>query len=150
MAVNVVAFLSQVAGACPERPALVLPAGSGSQPGSISFVELDALTARLAGGLHAMGIRPRDRAIVLAPISVHLYTGLIALFRLGATAVFLDPQSGFRQLDRTAARVGASVFIGSSTAMWLRWLSPALRRVPLRFLSIADGPRSLGRLARTA
>src|SRR6266576_909630 len=99
MAVNVVAFLSQVAAACPERPALVLPANAGSQPGSISFAELEALTSRLAGGLHGMGIRPGDRAIMLAPISLHLYASLIALFRLGATAVFLDPQSSFRQLD---------------------------------------------------
>lgn len=144
---NVVAFLSQMAGACPERPALVLPSGS---PCSISFAELDALTARLAGALHTSGIRPGDRAIVLAPISLHLYADLIALFRLGATAVFLDPQSGFRQLDRTAALLRATAFIGSSRAMWLRWVSPALRRVPLRFLSGAKGERSLGRLAQTA
>jgi acyl-CoA synthetase (AMP-forming)/AMP-acid ligase II len=145
--VNVVAFLRQVAGAHPDRPALV---ASGGAPRSITFAELEALTARLAGGLHARGLRAGDRAIVLAPISLHLYAGLIALFRLGATAVFLDPQSSARQLDRTAALIGARAFIGSPRAMWLRWLSPALRRVPLRFRVSTAGARSLGGLAHAA
>lgn len=128
----------------PNRPALILPDGS-----SVTFRELDEMTARLAAGLQKAGLQAGDRVIVLAPITLHLYAGLIALFRLGAAAVFLDPQAGFRQLERAAALADARAFIGSRKALWLKWFSPALRRIPLTVLADGRGTHSLWRLAQS-
>jgi acyl-CoA synthetase (AMP-forming)/AMP-acid ligase II len=132
---NIACLLAEVVRAQPDRPALIF---HDSAP--VTFRDLDSLSARLAGGFYERALRPADRVIVLAPISILLYASLIALFRLGATAVFLDPQAGLSMLNRSATLADAKAFIGTSKAMWLRWLSPALRRIPLRLL--ADGNRS--------
>ncbi len=130
----------------PERPALILP---GPNESTITFRELDDLASRLAAGLQAAGLKTGDRVIILAPISLHLYAGLIALFKLGTAAVFLDPQAGYQQLDRAAALANASALIGSRKALWLKWLSPALRRIPLTLLAEGDGRHALQQLARS-
>ncbi len=132
----------------PDRPALILP---GQTAIVVTFRELDELASRLAGGLHAAGLQAAgQRVIILAPISLELYAGLIALFKLGLSAVFLDPQAGYRQLERAAKLTGASAFIGSRKALWLKWFSPALRRIPVTLLAGDDGPRSLRALARAS
>ncbi len=144
---NLAALLTAVES--PERPALIFTRADDS-PHRITFNELNDLSARLAGGFQTMGLRAGDRAVVLASISLYLYASLIALFRLGAAAVFLDPQAGPRQLNQAAMLADAKAFIGTSKAMWLRWLSPALRRVPVRLLAEGHGPHSLNQLAQYA
>jgi len=138
---NIAALLKAVVE--PDRPALILPDRAAT-----SFRELDELASRLAGGLRQAGLQPGQRVIVLAPISLDLYAGLIALFKLGLPAVFLDPQAGFRQLERAAALSGAVAFLGSRKALWLKWLSPTLRRIPQTLVVGGDGPLTLSRLAR--
>jgi acyl-CoA synthetase (AMP-forming)/AMP-acid ligase II len=130
----------------PDRPAIVF---SGAERSAITFREMDDLSSRLATGMEAGGLRPGDRIIVLAPISIRLYASLIALFKMGATAVFLDPQTGYAQLNRAIALVEARAFIGTYKTAWLRYFSPALRRIPLLFLSEGDGIGSLDHIART-
>ncbi len=139
---NVAFLFAETVRAYPDRPALIFNASS-----IITFRDLDTLSSRLAGGLFNLGLRAGDRAILLASISLPLYACLVALFKLGATAVFLDPQAGLGALDRTAALAGAKAFVGTRKASWLRWLSPALRRVPLRILAEGEGPQSLQGLA---
>lgn len=140
---NIVSLLTAVDQ--PERPALILPDAS-----MVTFRELDEMTSRLAGGFHRAGLKAGERVILLAPISLYLYASLIALFRLGAAAVFLDPQAGYRQLDRAAALANASALIGSRKALWLKWFSPALRRIPLTLLAEGAGRDSLQRLSQTS
>jgi acyl-CoA synthetase (AMP-forming)/AMP-acid ligase II len=78
-----------------------------------------------------------------------LYASLIALFKLGATAVFLDPQTRYTQLNHAIALANARAFIGTRKLIWLRFFSPALRRIPHLFLSEGDRPRSLQQMARS-
>lgn len=128
----------------PDRPALILPDGV-----SVTFRQLDEMTARLAAGFQKAGLQTGERVVVLAPISLYLYAALIALFRLGAAAVFLDPQAGFRPLERAATVADARAFIGSRKALWLKWFSPALRRIPITLLADGRGTNSLWRLAQS-
>lgn len=130
----------------PQRPALIF---SGAEKSVITFRELDDLSSRLSAGMEAAGLRQGNRVIVLAPVSWKLYASLIALFKLGATAVFLDPQTGYKQLNRAVALADASAFIGTRKLLWLRFVLPALRRIPHLFLSEGDSPRSLQQMARS-
>lgn len=43
--------------------------------------------------LQQEGIVKGDGVLILIPMSFELYTTLLALFKLGAVAVFIDPQS---------------------------------------------------------
>jgi len=127
-----------------ERPALIF---SGPKESIITFRELDNFSSRLSVGMDAAGLRKGDRVLVLAPVSLMLYAGLIALFKLGTTAVFLDPQTGYGQLNRAIALANASAFIGTRKLLWLRFFSSALRRIPHIFLSEGESPRSLQQIA---
>jgi acyl-CoA synthetase (AMP-forming)/AMP-acid ligase II len=141
---NIASLLAAVAD--PDRPALILADG-GSAP--VSFLELDDLSSRLAEGFWCNGLRAEERVVILTPISLYLYASLIALFKLGATAVFLDPQTGYAALNRTAALIDARALICTSKVSWLRMLVPSLRRIPRTFVSDGSGPDSLHQLART-
>jgi len=123
-----------------ERPALVFP---NAEKSAITFRELDDLSSRLAAGFDAEGLRAGDRVIVLTSISLMLYTSLIALFKLGATPVFLDPQTGYKQLNHAIELASARGFIGTRKVLWLRYFLPALRRIPHLFLSKGEGMNSL-------
>jgi len=129
-----------------ERPALIFP---GAEKSTITFRELDDLSSRLAAGFDAEGLRAGDRVIVLTSISLMLYASLIALFKLGATAVFLDPQTGYGQLNRTVELANARAFIGTRKALWLRYFLPALRRIPSLLLSEGAGMNSLQGIGQT-
>lgn len=129
-----------------ERPALIFPRAEKSV---ITFQELDELSSRLAAGFDAKSLRARDRVIVLTSISLMLYASLIALFKLGATVVFLDPQTGYKQLNHAIELANARAFIGTRRALWLGNFLPALRHIPYKFLSEGNGKNSLQHLGQT-
>lgn len=142
---NLVQPLLQAAAAAPERPALIVPGRDGDR--SLSFGQLEARSARIADGLAARGIAPGSRVLVLAPLSVDLYAGLIALWRLGAVAVFLDPWSGPGALGQAAARVDADALIAGRGVRLLRPFVGALRRIPLLLGVEGPGRATLAGLA---
>jgi acyl-CoA synthetase (AMP-forming)/AMP-acid ligase II len=68
-------------------------------------------------------------------VAAELYAVLIALFRLGGVAIFLDPSAGREHVERCCAIFPPKAFFGSPRAQFLRWTMPALRRVPKAFCS---------------
>jgi acyl-CoA synthetase (AMP-forming)/AMP-acid ligase II/4-hydroxybenzoate polyprenyltransferase len=144
---NLVEHLCRVAAAHPERPALTFVRPGGDR--QVRFGQLDRWSARIAGGLLAQGIGEGARVVVLAPLSPELYAGLVALWRLGAVAVFLDPWSGRASLEQAASTARADALVAGRAAAALRLLSPALRRIPLVLSPCGSGSRSLARLSAT-
>jgi acyl-CoA synthetase (AMP-forming)/AMP-acid ligase II len=100
-----------------------------------SFRDLDAMTANVAGQLRSAGLKPDDGVLLLHPVAAELYVVLIALFRLGCVAIFLDPSAGRAHVERCCAIYPPKAFFGSRRAQLLRWTTPALRRVPKPFCS---------------
>lgn len=100
-----------------------------------SFRELDAATARVAGQLKRAGRKQGDAVLLLHPVAAELYVVLIALFRLGCVAIFLDPSAGREHVERCCAIFPPKAFFGSPRAHLLRLTTPALRRVPVTFCS---------------
>jgi olefin beta-lactone synthetase len=102
---------------------------------SYSFRELDDATARVAGQLTSAGMKQGDGVLLLHPVAAELYVVLIALFRLGCVAMFLDPSAGRKHVDRCCEIFPPQAFFGSPKAQLLRWTMPSLRRVPKAFCS---------------
>jgi olefin beta-lactone synthetase len=100
-----------------------------------TFRELEAATAGVAGQLNAAGLKPGDGVLLLHPVAAELYLVLIALFRLGGVAIFLDPSVGREHVERCCAIFPPKAFFSSPRAQLLRWTTPALRRVPRAFCS---------------
>jgi L-proline---[L-prolyl-carrier protein] ligase len=96
-------LLRRAAAELPGRPAVVTPEGA------LTYAELDLLSARGAGALRELGVRPGDRVAVWAPKSERTVALLYAVMRAGAVYVPIDPLSpparAGQVLDDARARV---------------------------------------------
>jgi acyl-CoA synthetase (AMP-forming)/AMP-acid ligase II len=103
------------------------------QDRTYSFHEFERATASVAAQFSAAGLKQGDGVLLLHPVAVELYLVLVALFRIGCVAVFLDPSAGRAHVERCCSIFSPKAFFGSRRAHLLRWTIPALRRVPLAF-----------------
>ena len=137
---NVVSFLARIAEAHGSRTALVLQ-DSPRVESRISFAELWESVDRTSVGLRAAGLDAGDRAILMIPMSIDLYTLLLAVVKCGAVAVFVDPWMGRRQIAAFAAFAESRAWIGIPKSHLLRMIDPSLRKIPL---TITTGRRWFG------
>jgi acyl-CoA synthetase (AMP-forming)/AMP-acid ligase II len=133
---NVLSVLHRVAARVPDRPALV------TAEGAISFGELWRRIGRAAAGLRGLGLAPAERAVVMIPMSIDLYVAMLAILKLGAVAVFVDPWIGRRQIASFAAFAEPRCWLGVPRSQLLRLLDPRLRAIRL---TVTTG-RGLGAL----
>ena len=75
-----------------DRPAVVAPEGE------ITYAELELRSAKAAGALRELGVRPGDRVAVWAAKSIETVTVLYAVLRTGAAYVPIDPLSPARRV----------------------------------------------------
>ena len=76
----------------PERIAII------ERDVQISYAELDKKIDDTMAYFQSKGIKPGDRVLVFVPMSIDLYRITLALFKLGATAVFLDEWVSLKRL----------------------------------------------------
>ncbi len=108
---NVAARLSTIAS---ERPSQIAVATPGRRDGdgkrvyhSVTFVELEQDTNRIASGLIAAGARPGMRVVLLVRPSIDFIALVFALLKTGVVMVLIDPGMGRRSgalPNRIAAR----------------------------------------------
>ena len=126
MAMNIASLLRDRARQQGDRPAIIEPGRT------ISFAELDRAAASAAARLSDAGIVRDMRVLLLAPMSIDLYTVLIGTCRLGAAVVFVDPSAGVRNVSACIAGARPHAFVGVPRAHLLRLVSPSLRSVPVK------------------
>ncbi|MGY0022202.1 AMP-binding protein [Streptomyces sp. cg35] len=100
-----------------DRPALV----SGGE--TLTYRELDAAVAGLAGWLDARGVRPGDRVAVFLPNGIRFVVAMLAVLRLGAVHVPVNPM--FRAAELRHELVDA----GPGTVLTQDALLPVLDEV---------------------
>ena len=96
--------------------------------GTTSFADLDRGSSRVADQLGRAGVGPADTVLVLCPMSATLYAVLAGIWRVGATAVFLDPSAGRDHVDRCCRLVPPRAVIAVPRGHLLRLFSSHLRR----------------------
>jgi len=129
--VNIAEILQRQARERPDAPAII-DTHLGRERVT-TFAGLEAAAARGAALLREAGLVSGDTLLVFQPMSAELYIVLMAIFRLGMTAMFLDPSAGREHLERCCAIRPPKALIASPKAHLLRLVSPALRRIPLQF-----------------
>lgn len=147
---NVIGYFDAWVARDPERTAIVFPRGRAGAVAydSVTYGQLAADVARCAGGLRALGVEPGDRVLIMVPMSRPLYTFLMAVLKLGATAVFIDPWAPLDQIAYAAELVEPKVFAGVAKAHLLRVMRRAFRRIPIQLVACSTWPllpRLLGR-----
>jgi acyl-CoA synthetase (AMP-forming)/AMP-acid ligase II len=128
---NLALLLRNQAESRPNAPALIEERRGHTQ--SLTFAQLDDAAGRAAALLRRQGLRAGDRVLLFHPIAADLYVALAAIFRLGLVATFVDPSMGRAHIDRCCALAPPQALLATPKAHLLRLLSPALRRIPVKF-----------------
>jgi olefin beta-lactone synthetase len=128
----------------PQRVALISVDGE-----ALTCSELRAAANRLAGSLFTCGIGRGERVLVMAPPRPELYLVVLALMKLCATTVFVEPALGIRHVRRCSRGARPRAFVGTRGARLLLRATGALSGVPLT-LGLEDLPRADARAVATA
>jgi len=135
---NVVDLFQQQVKTFPDRTAI----NYGNK--NISFKYFGKSIDETAQYFLHKGIKKGDRVLVFIPMSDSLYRVVLALFKIGATAVFLDEWVSVKRLNVCCQLADCQAFVGSGKARLLAWFIPSLRRIPLRLgLSYESVQRTL-------
>ena len=137
--VNISRPLTEMARRQPETPAIIFP----RQQRTLTFLELERESERLAKGFDRIGMTRGLRVALLVPPSPELFAITFALFKLGAVPVFIDPGIGARNLKGCLAEAAPEGFIGIPKAHLARRLL-GWGRASLRILVTVGGGRLWG------
>ena len=136
--VNITQILVDQARQRPDALAIVESAGEGKR--ALTFAKLADRSARAAALLRSAGLRNGDRVLVFQPMSIELYTALLAIFRLGLVAAVLDPTAGRGHIEQCCDIARPKAFIGPARAHILRFLCRGLRRIERHFVTAGWAP----------
>ena len=81
---NISELFISAAKSYPNKIAIIDPKGS------ITYSDLEKEVQKTAAYFQKKGIKRIDRVLVFVPMGIDLYRIVLALFYIGATAVFLD------------------------------------------------------------
>jgi O-succinylbenzoic acid--CoA ligase len=98
-------LFAQSAATYPDQDALV------GEEGSMSYAELEARTARLAGGLTALGVAPGERIAMLIGNRFAFVEVLLACQRIGVIAVPLNIRQPAPEIAFATNQCGASAVV---------------------------------------
>ena len=102
------------------------------QRGPVTFDALGAAADVYAARLCKAGVRRGDRVVVLVPMSVELYTWLIALLRIDATVMFVEPWMPLPLIAGVCESAAPAALLASPAGVLLAQRIPAFRKIPLR------------------
>lgn len=98
----------------------------------ITFSELSTQVTATAGYLQSKGIQKGDRLLILIPMSIDLYRTVLALFKLGAVAVFMDEWVNRKRLNLCCEIADCKAFIANRKIFFLSHFFEGLRNIPLK------------------
>jgi olefin beta-lactone synthetase len=124
------AFLIQVE-ARPDAPALITPAGE-----TITFAQLSRRSAARAFAMAQAGIGAGDIVLIARGVSPALYETLLAVFRLGAVAMFPEPATGLKGLKLAIEAAKPKAMAAGALGRAVRLVTPELW--PLKVLPDGD------------
>lgn len=114
------AFLAQVA-ARPDAAALVTPKGR-----VVTYAQLSKASAARAHAYECVGVKAGDVILIARGVSVELYETLLAVFRLGAVAMFPEPAAGLNGLKLAVQAVRPKAMAAGALGQMIRRVTPDL------------------------
>lgn len=122
-------LLEQVAGR-PDATAIIDTRGETTR--YTSYAQLAHQVERAAANLERHGIYNGDTVLLLHGLSLELYVTLLALFKIGATAMIIDPSMPADALKRCCQIAQPKSIIGGAKGLVFALLNNDLRSIPRR------------------
>ncbi|BBX66576.1 fatty acid CoA ligase family protein [Mycolicibacterium psychrotolerans] len=112
-----------------------------------TYAELSADVESVAVGLREMGIAEMTRIVCMAPPSYETCVMGVALTRVGAFSIWIDPAVGYRNVAERLSRVNPEAFLGTALAHLGRitfgWGPRDLRKLVLTGSPLSPGGRTI-------
>jgi len=112
-----------------------------------TYAELSADVESVAVGLREMGIAERTRIVCMAPPSYETCVVGVALTRVGAFSIWIDPAVGYRNVAERLSRVQPEAFLGNALAHLGRvtfgWGPRDLRKLVVTGSPVVPGARTI-------
>lgn len=102
---------------------------------SLTYSQLKNKVLKRANYLYSKGIANQDRVLVFIPMSIDLYVNLLAIFSVGATAVFVDEWVKIDRLNISCQIANCKGFVGSYKSHLLRVLSKEIRKITVKLVA---------------
>ena len=129
---NIVSLFFEQARLHPDRTALV------SVHGKRSFGELANEVQQCRNYFESKGIGPGDRVLVFVPMGFDLYRTVLALFSMGAVAVFLDEWVSFSRLSVCCRMAKCKAFIAPWYLHVPGWFSSDVRAIQVHLTPLSS------------
>ncbi len=104
---------------------------------SVSFGILHQKVEETAAYFQSKGVLKGDRVLIFVPMGLNLYRIVLALFRIGATAVFLDEWVNLKRMEQCCRVAQCKVLISVWKGKLLTFISSELRKIPVK-LSVTE------------
>ncbi len=130
---NVVDILNQPSNSSAGKAALI--SGIGKSRRKVSFVELANEIDILVQVLRSRGLEPSDKVLLAVAISIETYVAMLAILKAGLVVMFIDPAHGAAEVARCLRAYPPAAIIGTRAMLLLRFLSPEIRRIPVRIVA---------------
>ena len=105
------------------------------QDRATTFGELEDQGARTAALLRRMGLGRGDVVLLGHPPGVELYATVLAILRIGAVAMIIEPGAGRRGIAEACAMASPRAVFAPARVLALALTIPAVRRIRLRITS---------------
>jgi olefin beta-lactone synthetase len=123
---NSIDFFLNEAKAYPNKVAIIY------KNEEISFFKLAQDIHLTAIHFQQKGIKQGHKVLVFVPMSIDLYRVLLALFKIGATVVFLDEWVSKKRMEESCKLAKCDAFIGTWKANIFAQISAELRKIPIK------------------
>ncbi|GAL87368.1 AMP-dependent synthetase [Sporocytophaga myxococcoides] len=123
---NIIQLFLSAAEAHPDKTAII------EKGRLITFKELKQDVFQTSSYFRSKGLSKGDRVLVFVPMSIELYRIVLALFNIGATAVFLDEWVNRKRMEECCRIADCKGFIGTFKARALAIFSTELRKIPVK------------------
>ncbi|MFY9309037.1 MAG: AMP-binding protein [Bacteroidia bacterium] len=123
---NIVDLFFESAKKYPDKTAIIY------RENEISFSEFKAQVQDTSTHFANKGINRGDRVLIFVPMSIDLYRIVLALFNIGATAVFLDEWVSKKRMEECCKVAQCKAFIGIFKARIFSFFSSELRKIPIK------------------
>jgi olefin beta-lactone synthetase len=139
MSSNILQHFYKTAQQWPHKTALI------DKQGAYSFEELAKLVQQKAQYFNGQNIQAGDRVLVLVPMSRELYINVLALFHIGAVAVFVDQWADKKRILQSCELAQCKALIAGLKLRLLSYFFKATRNIPLKLnaYSTHDYPQTL-------
>ncbi len=123
---NIVSLFFDSAQKHPEKIAII------DRDKKITFSEFEQQVKDTSTYFISKGIQKGDRVMLFVPMSIDLYRIVLALFNIGATAVFLDEWVNKKRMEECCKVAQCNAFIGILKARIFALFSSELRNIPIK------------------